>query len=251
MAYLDSTDAQEALEIELAERYPGHHKVRKIIKLSLIAFVALVNLVVIWRVFVSANIPKKIDVIAPNNALCEAYDKYGNELKLQYQNQLTLSYDSGKEGYFGVPEYYFIPEANQVQVVFRYNNSTLKKLAEEYDLEEVPKKGEHVFDVTLLKITDLTPDNASDQEDPNALEKMRYLPDEVITDTTLLYTYYRFVFEGVSIDESAISSVFLDIYYREDLDYDKTPYGSLKLYDHLHEWIPYKLTAADKRALRD
>ena len=192
MAYLDSTDAQEALEIELAEKYPGHYKVRKIIKLSLIVFVALINIVVVWRVFFSANIPKKIDTILPTDALCEAYDKYGNGLTLQYQNQLTLSYDAGKEGYFGVPQYYFIPEANQVQVVFRYNNSTLKKLAADYNLEKTPKKGEHIFNVTLLKVTDLTPDNAEDQEDPTALEKVRYLPDEVVSDTTLLYTYYRF-----------------------------------------------------------
>lgn len=251
MAYLDSTDAQEALEIELAERFPGHYKVKRIIKISLIVFVALVNLVVIWRVFLSANIPKKIDTIAPNDALCEAYGRLGDELTLQYQNQLTLSYDSGKEGYFGVPQYYFIPEANQVQVVFRYNNSTLKKLTADYGLEKTPKKGEHIFDISLFKVTDLTPDNAEDQDDPNALEKVRYAPDAVICDTTLLYTYYRLVFEDVSIDESAISSVFLDVYYRGDLDYTKEPYGSLKLYDHLHEWIPYNLTSADKRALMD
>lgn len=251
MAYLDSTDAQEALEIELAERYPHHHRVRQIIKISLIVFVALVNLIVIWRVFISANIPKKIDTILPNDALRAAYTEHGDDLILQYQNQLTLSYDSGKEGYFGVPQYYFIPEANQVQVVFRYNNSTLKKLTADYALEKTPEKGEHVFDVTLLKVTDLTPDNAEDQEDPNALEKVRYAPDAVICDTTLLYTYYRFVFEDVSIDESAISSVFLDVYYHGDLDYDKAPYGSLKLYDHLHEWIPYTLTSADKHAILD
>ena len=251
MAYLDSTDAQEALEIEVAQRFPKHHLAGRIVKISLIVFVALVNLVVLWRVFFSANVPKKIDTIYVNDALRAAYAEQGDDLILQYQNQLNLSYDKGKEGYFGVPEYVFIPEANQVQVVFRYNNSTLKNLARDYDLNKIPKKGEHVFDVTLLKITDLTPDNASDQEDPNALEKVRYAPDAVVCDTTLLYTYYRFVFEDVSLDETTICSVFLDVYYRGDLNYDQTPYSSLRLYDHLHEWISYDLTGADKRALRD
>ncbi len=251
MSYLDSSDAQDALEQELAEKYPRHHRAGKIVKISLILFVVLVNVIVLWRVFFSANIPKKIKTLAPSDALSAAYKEHGDDLILQYQDQLSLSYDKGTEGYFGVPQYVFIPQANQVQVVFRYNNSTIKNLAKDKNLEKLPSKDDTLFDVTLLKVTDLTPDDAEDQSNPDAFEKVRYAPDKVIRETTLLYTYYRFVFEDVTVNPNAVSSVFLDVYYVGDLNYEEEPYASLRLYDHLHEWIDYELTAADKRALGD
>lgn len=252
MSYLDSSDAQEELEIEMAERFPKRHRFGKIIKISLLCFVAIVNIIILWRVIFSDDIPSKIEPLYPTDTLRAAYAEHGDDLILQYQkHQLTLSYDKGSEGYFGVPQYVFIPQANQVQVVFRYNNSTIKNLATDYNLSEIPSKSDTLFDVTLLKVTDLTPDHADDQNDPNTLEKVRYKPDYVKRDTTSLYTYYRFVFEGVTIDESAISSVFLDVYYIDDVNYSKSPYGTLRLYDHLHEWTTYELTSADKRALKN
>jgi hypothetical protein len=133
--------------------------------------------------------------------------------------------------------------------VFRYNNSTLRHLAEDYGLAEIPDKAGEYFDVTLLHVTDLTPDTDADNNDPAALSSIRYKPTDVKRDTTSLYTYYRYVFDGIHVDEQAISHVFLDVYYLNDLNYEKDPYGTLLLYDQLHEWLPYDLTKADKKAL--
>ena len=223
--------------------------VGRVVKLTLTLFVFAVTAILLWRVFFSANIPDSLSTVSVNDATRNAYSEHGNDLILQYQEQKSLTYGKQNAGYFGVAEYFFIPQADQVQVILRYNNSTLKHLAQDYGLTEIPDKaGEH-FDVTLLHVTDLTPDNEADNADPNALKSVRYQPTEVKRDTTSLYTYYRLVFDGVHIDEQSISHVFLDIYYVNDLDYEKEPYGTLLLYDHLHEWLPRKLTAADKKAL--
>lgn len=223
--------------------------VGRVVKLTLTLFVFGVTAILLWRVFFSANIPDSLSTVSVNDRTREAYNQHGDDMILQYQNQKSLTYGKQNAGYFGVAEYYFIPQADQVQVVLRYNNSTLKNLAKDYGLAEIPDKAGDYFDITLLHVTDLTPENEADNADPNALQSVRYQPTEVKRDTTSLYTYYRLVFDGIHIDEQTISHVFLDVYYVNDLDYEKSPYGTLLLYDHLHEWLPRELTKADKKAL--
>lgn len=243
MAY----DAQEDMEEEVAEHFRTPFLIGRIIKISLIVFVIAINLLVIWRVFFSASIPKDIKTVAPNQTLCEVYREYGAKMTVQYQDQYTINYDKGREGAFGVPTYIYIPEAKQIQVVFRYNNSTLRRLAEEYGMTELPDKDSEYFDVTLLQVTDLTPEDLTDKEE--ALN--RIAPTSKTRDTTLLYTYYRYVFDGVEIDPNAVSSMFLDVYYLGDLHYDQKPYGSLLLYTYSAEWRDVGLTAKDKKVLQD
>ena len=193
---------------------------RRIVKASLALFVVFINAIIIWRVFISANIPKSIDSLTPNEQLSAAYDSMGDELRFLYQDQLSLTYGKDSKGYFGVPDFVFIPDADQVQIVFRYNNSTLRHLAEDFGLPDVPDKESELFDVTLLKVIDLTPENADDSDNPDAVLKTRIAPTSVQRDTTLLYTYYRFVFDGIHIEEDEIASIFLDVYYNEALNYE-------------------------------
>ena len=227
--------------------FRAHRIAGRIVKLSLVLFVAAVNAIIIWRVFFSANIPSALNSLVPNSALSQAYETHGKNLHFQYQDQLSLTYSEDNRGYFGIPDYVYIPEANQIQVVFRYNNSTLRHLKEDFGLAEIPDKKSELFDVTLLHVTEIESENASDTA--ATVEKVRIFPSSVSRDTTLLYTYYRFVFDGVTINEQTASSVFLDVYYLDSVDYNATPYGTLRLYDHLSEWLPYNLSSADKKAL--
>lgn len=222
-----------------------------IIKTLFSIFVFSVCALIIWRVFFSTKIPESIETLSVNEPLASAYAEHGEDLILQYQNQFSLTYTEKNAGYFGISQYVIIPQANQIQIILRYNNSTLKHLKEDYGLAEIPKKGSDLFDLTLRQITDLTPNDESDNNDPAALEILRHTPGEILVDTTSLYTYYRLVFDGVSIDPTAVSSIMLDIYYKEDLDYNKSAYGALMIYDNLADWFDYKLTANDKKALED
>lgn len=181
--------------------------------------------------------------------LSAAYAQYGDELQLLYQDQASITRAENNYGYFSVTQCVFIPEAGQVQIVVRYNNSTIRHLKEDYALEEMPSREDTLFDVTLVKTTDLTPDDPDDNLDPAKLSRERYSPSEgTVRATTALYTYCRYVFEGVCVDDLTVG-VFADIYYVEDIDYDREAYGTLCLYDNLSEWLEYDLTKADRESL--
>ena len=133
-------------------------------------------------------------------------------------------------------------------MVFRYNNSTLKHLAADYELGAIPDKSEVLFDVTLVTTTDLTPDNREDNADTAQLMMERYYPTDFERTETSLYTYYRFVFDNVEIKPDMLY-VFADIYYMGDLNYEERPYGTLCLYDDASEWVSYKLSRVERKML--
>jgi len=220
-----------------------------VVKLTAVLLIFSVCGVLIWRMCSSGD-PESMNTLTPNEALCAAYEDNGGELTLRYQYQSTITRGENNAGYFSVTQYVFIPEAKQVQLVFRYNNSTLQYLARDYGLSEIPSKDGTYFDVTLVRTTDLTPENREDNINPATLEKTRYTPSAVYTtrDTSPLYTYYRYVFEGVELEELTLG-VFADIYYVEDIDYEKEAYGRLCLYDDRSKWINRALSDADRAAL--
>ena len=224
--------------------------IRRVLKILASLLIIAVNTVLIWRIFFSASIPAQIKTLTPTDGLRAAYAQSGDALTLRYQEQATVTQSARSYGYFGVPQVVFIPEIQQVQLVFRYNDSTLKHLAKDYGLEATPDKALTHFDVTLLKTTDLTPDNKEDNIVPETLSSERFFPTTAYTerDTTSLYTYYRYVFDGVTI-EDVTAGIFVDVYYVGDVNYEKLPYGTLCLYDAPMPWISYKLTSADKKEL--
>ena len=207
--------------------------------------------ILIWRVFISAKIPKSIDTLAPNAKLTEAYEATDGNLTLRYQELSTISRSTDRYGYFSVPSYVFIQEAEQVQVVFRYNNSTILHLQEDYNLEKTPEKSSHLFDVSLVIATDLTPNDHTDDLDQSTLATKRIIPScEPIREETALYTFYRYVFDGVSI-EDITNSIYLDVYYVEDIQYDSKPYDTLLLYAWDEKWVPYSPSRADRVAMKN
>lgn len=222
----------------------------RVVKFTFTCFVFLVCGIVLWRVFTSGD-PAAIKTVAVNSALAEAYEQHGEELTLQYQPlQTTITRGEHNSGYFGVTQTLFIPQASQVQIVFRYNNSTLRHLQEDYGLASLPDKALCHFDVTLVKTTDLTPEIEEDYKDTSTFTTERYYPSEhVIRETTALYTYYRYTFEGVTVEEDTLG-VFVDIYYNQDVCYEEEAYGRLCIYNAYYaDWKTYKWSRADKRAL--
>ena len=52
------------------------------------------------------------------------------------------------------------------------------------------------------------------------------------------------------IDDTLMES--LEPYnFKDAVDYEKKAYGALLIYDNQADWFSYKLTAADKKALKD
>lgn len=204
--------------------------------------------VMVWRLASSGD-PSGVKSLLPNEPLCAAYETYGNDLILRYQDQYGITRAEHNAGYFSVTRYVFIPQADQVQLVFRYNNSTLLHLKEDYGLDSVPPKSGTYFDVTLVKTTDLTPDDKNDNLDPATLSMERVFPTgEPLRVQTGFYTYFRYTFDGVTVDDLT-DGVYVDIYYTEDLDYSKDAYGTLCIYAYDSEWFSLSLSSAEKKAL--
>ena len=221
----------------------------RVVKWSVSLLLCIICGILLWRVFSSGD-PDEVKYLMGNDALYEAYDEHGKNLVLQYQMQDTITLAEYNRGYFSITQYVFIPEAKQVQLVFRYNNSTIEHLARDYGLDAVPDKSEELFDLTLVTTKDLTPDNQEDNEDEGCLAMERYYPTTAIRTETSLYTYYRFVFDNVEVTPDMLY-VFADIYYKGDLNYEERAYGTLCLYDDASLWVDYKLSRTERKMLKD
>ena len=213
-----------------------------------LAILAMV-LFLLWRVYFSDNIPKEMRGITPNQALAATYAEKGEGIVLQTQEQATVTKGEKNYGYFAVPQFVFIPEASQVQVLFRYNNSTLEATKKDFALAEEPPRGTEIFDVTLLQITDLTPEDATDNRDGSeTLGEARIKPTSHTVTTTSLYTYFLYTFDGVTVTDDTLV-IYFDIYFGDTPDYERDPYGTLRLYHKESAWQKVDLTADDKKAL--
>ena len=221
----------------------------RVVKWSISLLLCIICGILLWRVFSSGD-PKEVKYLMGNDAPYEAYEEKGKDLVLQYQMQDTITLAEYNRGYFSITQYVFIPEARQVQLVFRYNNSTIEHLARDYGLGAIPDKSEELFDLTLVTTKDLTPDNQGDNENTENLAMERYYPTAAIRTETSLYTYYRFVFDNVEVTPDMLY-VFADIYYKGDLDYEERAYGTLCLYDDASLWVDYKLSPTERKMLKN
>ena len=238
-------------------------RIGRLLKFLVICIVITVCALLIWRVS-STGMPDAIEGLAPNQKLKEAYSasqKKDKELYVFRQEFDTLS--RGKtEGYFAVPEVKFIPDANQAQIVFRYNNSTVRSLAKDYSLKTVPAREEELFDVSLLiYVGDKPKDTSSDiSKDEASLQAIRLKPTKGATrENTTLYNFYRYTFDFENADtpidlnelikSEKLIAIHVQVYYKGDLDYSNNPYGALCIYDYRHLPKTVELTDDEKEAL--
>lgn len=232
----------------------------RIVKFLFFCVIFGVIVLLLWRMFSSSD-PDSMEVLTPNEALAIAYEQKGDDLSFFRQEQRSVTSGEENYGYFSVTDAVFIPDANQIQVVVRYNNSTLRSLAEDKGLSAVPDRSEDLFDVTLTVATDLTPDNDKDNYG-NAEESVAFArvhATSVTADTKNLYNYRRFVFDlgsaGLSLselmDRGILLAVYTDIYYKGDLNYEERPYGTLCIFDYVTKIEWDRIDGDDRKALRE
>jgi hypothetical protein len=205
----------------------------------------------LWRVYFSGRLPKEMKVLAANDTLVAAYEENGGSLSMYTQEQGTHTRGENNYGYFAITQSLIIEDIDQIQFVFRYNNSTLKHTKEDYSLQSIPSRDEEVYDVTITVMYDLTPDNKEDNDGKtkDAVSFERFFASDMVSAKKTLYNYRKFVFDGIVIDDSVIA-VYADFYYVGDVDYDKTPYGSLLIYHEDERNIEYKLTRNDIKSIQ-
>lgn len=242
-----------------------------------------------WRIIDRNIVPKAVKTITPNEKLCQAYEKHGDKLTLFYQDQGEYTREDKNYGYFANSGTLFIDEAEQLQFVLRYNNSTLEYTAEDYTYYEVTDKDgnvqtfrshteaseaareidaaapqkyikeivptlsrdDQVYDVTVTVMYDLTPENKDDNDGKteDAVRYKRFYPTGDAISHKKTLYNYRKFIFDGIKVDDSVLAVMIDIYYVGDIDYEKDPYATLLLYYYEEENIDYKLTNSDKKAL--
>ena len=214
----------------------------------------------IWRAFFSTAVPAEVKSLSANPALKTAYEAAladGKEVTVFYQESQydTTTVRDKNYSYFSAKESRFIVEANQVQLLFRYNNATIRRLVEDYGLEKLPDRSAELYDVTLYVAYDLTPDDITDNagNDPESVKFVRYHATSSTPATSLLYNYRRLTFDGVdmTVTDNPVLAVYVDVYYLGDVNYEADPYGTICIYDYLGKNTYETLDKKEIAALAD
>ena len=195
------------------------HVVRLLFVLLLIAMIT----VLLWRVVFSQNPPDGFDEIAGNDTLRAALEANG-KITVLTQEQVKYTESADNYAYFNLEHCYFLKEADQVQLLLFYNNSTLERLAEDRGLAAVPPRGEEVFSLKLTQYVDVTPADFVKASENDILTEAKTLsPTAAQITTNSLYTFIRYTFDGVELDADTVV-IYLDLCYEEE------SYGTLRLY---------------------
>lgn len=236
-------------------------------KLVIVALILFVVGILAWR-FSEATPKKELLTLTPNEKLVEAYKEKGEKLVLVTQEQNSITRAEHNYGYFAVCDVVFIPEIEQLQILVRYNDSTLKALKNDYKEDfshlgegEYPDSSKDWYDVSVLISRDLTPDNSEDNlgNVRDAIKLIRISPTSVAESTHEgRYSYRRLVFDGVTLDKETLA-VFADFYYLGDIRYKEegfdvnndSAYGTLCLYTFKDNDVFTELTKDDIKAIEN
>ncbi len=239
----------------------------KLLKFALVCLILALCIFMIWRVN-STGAPKTVKYLMPNEELCALYEEKGEDMYMFRQNYDNITRTEERYGYFALPDVVFIPEINQAQILFRYNNSTVHSVASDYELESVPDRHKDMFDLTLVLYIDLTPDNTEDNyskvnEDgtPNEnIRTLRFKPTDAVCDRTTLYNFYRYTYDLTAEDGTSLSSllesgtlisIHTEFYYNGDINYEENAFAALSIYDARRNDIQIKLDSKNKKALEN
>lgn len=204
---------------------------------------------VLWRVLLSDRIPKDAKTLLVNEATYAAYLAEGESLTMYTQAQDEIAVNETEDGVYGlfwVSQTVFIPEADQIQILTRYNNSTLRHIATDFKLQEIPTRESIVADVSLVVTTDPTP---LDRDNGDEVKTRYTASGAPAVDETSMYNYRKYIFDGVDVDPETTVDITVEFYYIDRVDYDKLPYCSLRIFDNEFETDPLSLSKRDKRAL--
>lgn len=230
----------------------------KCIKYTAIGLIILINAFLLWRVFFSTSEPTAIKTVAGNDALSSAYEEFlantdpeklnfalyqagkdniGTNEKWRYPTEPPVGQLKDNDyAQFFLTDVVFFPYADQSQIVLRYNRSALGVLAKDYELSGAPSKSEEVFDVTLVVYFRPSADSE--------VMSTRLKAEPCSSDTTALYSFWQYSFEGMPTFES-ITDMNVEIYYKGDVDYAKTPYSVIDIYDLALGTRDYQLDKKD------
>ena len=184
----------------------------RIAKGIVVAFVAIFNIMFIFRCCVAAD-QSHLNTLIATDALRTAYAD-GDAGIITHD----MAAEIAENGYMSCYAFAWSPEAEEVQITVRYNNSV-------YEYNGLPEGDEFLF--TLKE----------------SVTGTIYTPSHIETDEMWMYNYRRLVFSNVEADEA--SNLVLFMHHGEtQISSDTIHYADQNVVNE-----PYKLSRKEKEAL--
>ncbi len=163
----------------------GKNKTAVWLKVLVIFLCFAVVGLLLFRVILFNYYPKSIKNIYFNDTLTEYYNAVGGDMNV-YTQTLRAPYDDPDVCSFFCDNLIVVREAGQLQVSVRYNSSIFSTIEEKYGVALDPESDD-LFSFRLERVP------FEDGASANEVGRLDY----VTTDTCLMYTYYKLVFDDV------------------------------------------------------
>lgn len=196
----------------------------KIAKITLKTLILGISLFIyaffIFRLCSTQEAPESVSSVVWNETACAAYAADPDGFQILTQEPATFITDDGR---FWISDVVYLPQAKQLQLTVKYNDSTLKYLKQA--LANQTSDPNSTDTAAVLSADDIIlPDEPFDY---SVLDNSgtRYHEYTAAADRVQNYNYRRLVFENIVIPENA--AFYIDMYYVGAVDYAAIPYGSL------------------------
>ena len=217
--YYDPNE-DEQLDAENGKKITVGKIIRKTISITLKLLALAVFVFLIIRMNMG-NDPKQSKTFVWTENSITAYNNDPSSFKAYlYKHPDNFSHD----GLFSATNVYFVPSIGQFQISVRYNDSTLKYIAEEYKLDKVPTGEQFIYIITDTYGNTYT-DYTITHFDKN------------------IYNFNRIVFEGIDLNATKNNTtgeeittegvefyLLLNVYYVDDVVLS-SPLGVIPIYD--------------------
>ena len=170
---------------------PGGDKnhIALILKIVIISLCVLVVGVLVFRVILFNYYPTEMKTIRFNDELTKYYNDNGGNIGAITQD-MRAPYDDPDFASFMADNLIVIKGVGQLQLSVRYNSSIFDTIEEKYDVRLDDKRDDHfTFELEYVPYDKSIP-----------AYKIGEL-DYENTDTALMYTYYKLVFDGVEFKD--------------------------------------------------
>lgn len=184
----------------------------RIAKGIVVAFVAIFNIMFIFRCCVAAD-QSHLDTLIATDALRTAYAD-GDAGIITHD----MAAEIAENGYMSCYAFAWSPEAKEVQITVRYNNSV-------YEYNALPQDAEFSYTLT------------------DSVSGTVYEPTVIQEDSFWMYNHRRLVFSGVKMSEESDLVVKM-IYNGEEISFETIHYADQNVVNE-----PYKLSRSEKKAL--
>ena len=194
--------------------------ISRILKWTCYAVIFLVAALLIGRIVLANYYPPAMQSYYVTDAMRAAATP--DHVPTVYRQGLRISYDDhddGKYARFMASNQYYCPELGELQITLRYNNSTLERIKEDFELDAIPENTEDLF---VFAISD------NNEKHTTAVAHME-------VDHKFMYTYIKLTFTGIDFISEESGWARVEICYKDAVNFDK-PYGTIPVWER--ELVP-------------